>query len=179
MALRHCKRGIHSYLMRLIVTLVQAVASLAVAKARSKLYTLLLFLSIWGRGHEWTTCIAIYTDETSCHWLLASQTFHDYYGIDEIKLRPHGCHFTVNDAPPIHTPYIVVCQNEVRQLQAQALKSLVETGVIIHEPSKCSHPALKLNGEVKGVNIHWGEHPLLSTVEVQPSHCPGKLQRVL
>ena len=74
--------------------------------------------------------------------------FNDDYGIDKIKLCPHGCHFTVSDAPSIHTRYIVVCQNEVRQLQAQVLKSLVETGVIIHKPSKCSHPALKLNGEV-------------------------------
>ena len=70
----------------------------------------------------------------------------------------HGCpdladHLTVNGAPHIRTRYVVVCRYEVLQLQAQVLESLVETGVIIHELSKCSNPELQLNGGVEGVDM--------------------------
>ena len=54
---------------------------------------------------------------------------------------------------PRSAHYLVVCQNEVRQLQAQVLETLVETGVIIHKASQCSHPAFQLNGGVEDVDI--------------------------
>ncbi len=40
-------------------------------------------------------------------------------------------------------------------------EGLVETGVIIHKPSKRSHPALQLNGGVEGVDIRRREDDLL------------------
>ena len=125
----------------------------------------------------------VYTDLTICSIERRFQPYHEDYGIDNQERRIHCCpdYLTVNGAPQLLTHNVVVCQHEVRQLQAQVLDSLVETGMIIHKPSqsRCSHPALQLKGGVKSVDIRPREHDLLISVEAQPSNDPDEFQRVL
>ncbi len=56
---------------------------------------------------------------------------------------------------------------------------LVEAGMIVYEPLQSIHTALQIDRGIESIDVRRRKHDLLFSTELQLSHDPDKLQRVL
>jgi hypothetical protein len=82
----------------------------------------------------------------------------------------------VNVTSKLFALHIVICEHKICQPEVQVLHSLVEAGVIIHEPSQSGHSSVQSDRGVQGSNICGRESDFARRAEALENS--NKIQRV-